>query len=47
VQAETNKHKVDKIDNSKVVEKVLHGTELSDKSIELILDSINHMHDKI
>ena len=38
---------MNKIDNSNIGRKVLEGTELSDASITLILDSIADMQEKI
>ena len=39
--------RVNKIDNTSSVRKVLEGTELSDSSIDLILTTLNEMQDKI
>ena len=39
--------RVNKIDNTNTVRKVLEGTELSDSSIDLILTTLNEMQDKI
>ena len=39
--------RVNKIDNTSSMRKVLEGTELSDSSIDLILTTLNEMQDKI
>ena len=39
--------RVNKIDNTSSVRKVLEGTELSDSSIDLILTTLNEMQEKI
>ena len=39
--------RLNKIDNSSSLRKVLEGTELSDSSIDLILSTLNEMQDKI
>ena len=40
-------NKVNKFDNTNRVRKVLESTELSDESIELILNTLNEMLDKL
>ena len=39
--------RVNKVDNTSSVRKVLEGTELSDSSIDLILTTLNEMQEKI